>query len=406
MPYPYIKSLIDSDLYKFTMQEAVLEHYPHTNVTYKFTNRNTTMKFNGAAYNAIVASIKAMGDLQLTDDELNFMQHSCRFLGLTYLNYLRNYRFKPEQVTVKFLDGDLDISIAGPWHETILWEVPLMAIISEAYFDFVDTQWKLGGHRCDLGGCRKVTWQEDYSSKAKEKTEALTKMNDKFTDFGTRRRRSYEVQDLVVKTFKESGVANFFGTSNVHFAHKYNLRPIGTMAHEWIMGVSALESLRYANKFALTKWQETYQGSLGYALTDTFGTEAFFADFNQNIARLYDGVRHDSGCPFTFADKVVAHYEKLGIDPTTKLIVFSDSLDVEKALAISGHCHGRIRCSFGIGTHFTNDFKNSKALNMVIKLRDVEGIPVVKLSDDFKKATGDADAIRVALWTFFKKPLD
>jgi nicotinate phosphoribosyltransferase len=390
----YIKSLIDNDIYKNYMQAAVLEHYPHINVTYKFTNRNTTMKFNGAAYNAIVNSIKAMGSLVITDDELSFMQHSCRFLSLSYLHYLRNYRFKPEQVSVKFLDGDLDITISGPWHETILWEVPLMAIISEAYFEHVDTAWRKNG------------WQEEQGRLANNKALELSKMNDKFTDFGTRRRRSYEVQDIVINSFKNSIVHNFFGTSNVHFAHKYNLRPVGTMAHEWIMGVSALEGLRYANRFALQKWQEVYGGSLGYALTDTFGTDAFFRDFGPGLARLYDGVRHDSSCPFTFADKVVAHYEKLGIDPTTKLIVFSDSLDVDKALAISKYCAGRIRCSFGIGTSFSNSFENSKPLNMVIKLRDVEGIPVVKLSDDFKKATGDADAIRVALWTFKNKPLD
>lgn len=402
---PYIKSLLDTDLYKLSMQNAVLEQYPETWVTYKFTNRNTNMKFNGSAYNAIIDNINALANLRLTEDEENWLAHNCKFLPLTYLTYLKNYQFNPEQVTVKFLDGDLDIEVYGPWRETILWEVPLMAIISEAYFEFVDINWKKGGHKCEIGSCRKITWQEEQVNKAKEKAHALTAMTDKFTDFGTRRRRSYEVQDLVVKAFKESQVPNFFGTSNVHLAHKYGLKAIGTMAHEWIMGISALESLRCANRFALQKWQEVYGGSLGYALTDTFGTDAFFRDFGPDLARIYDGVRHDSGCPFTFADKVIKHYELLGLDPTTKLIVFSDSLDVEKALAISRHCHGRIRCSFGIGTHFTNDFTNSKPLNMVIKLRDVEGIPVVKLSDDHKKATGDKDALKVALWTFQKQPL-
>jgi nicotinate phosphoribosyltransferase len=388
----YIKSILDTDLYKISMGNAVLTQYQKAWVTYKFTNRNTNMKFNGAAYNAIVENIQALANLRLTEDEENFLALTCKFLPLTYLTYLKNFRFKPEQVTVKFLDGDLDIEVYGPWHETILWEVPLMAIISEAYFQFVDTDW------------RKIGWQEEQESKARDKAFRLSAMTDKFTDFGTRRRRCFEVQDIVVNAFKDSGVANFYGTSNVHLAHKYNLKPIGTMAHEWIMAISALESLRFANRFALNKWQEVYGGSLGYALTDTFGTDAFFRDFGTSLARLYDGVRHDSGCPFTFADKVIKHYETLGIDPTTKLIVFSDSLDVEKALAISHHCKHRIRCSFGIGTHFTNDFI-TRPLNMVIKLRDIEGIPVVKLSDDFKKATGDADALKVALWTFMKKPL-
>jgi nicotinate phosphoribosyltransferase len=362
------------------------------------------MKFNGAAYNAIIDNIRHLATLKLTDSEYKFLENY-KFLKVSYLKYLQNYTFKPEQVQVKFLDGDLDIKITGPWHETILWEVPLMAIISEAYFDHVDTDWKNGVLR--LEGPGSMGWKESQYNLAIEKATKLAQMSDKFTDFGTRRRRSYEVQDLVVQAFKDSKNPNFFGTSNVHFAHKYGLRAIGTMAHEWIMGVSALESLRYANKYALMKWIDTYEGNLGYALTDTFGTEAFFKDFDGNLGRLYDGVRHDSGCPFTFADKVIAHYEKIGIDPATKLIVFSDSLNVEKAIAISRHCDKRIRCSFGIGTYFTNDFGNtSKPLNMVIKLNTVEDIPVVKLSDDVKKATGDKDAVRVALWTFNKQPLD
>jgi nicotinate phosphoribosyltransferase len=388
------------------MRHAVIQHYPNVYVTYKFTNRNLNMKFNGAAYNAIVDNINAMAELKLTDDEASFLEHKCKFLPLVYVEHLKNYRYKPEQVSVKFLDGDLDITIKGLWHETIMWEVPLMAIISEAYFEHVDNKcWKYNKPIPSETGCRQRTWQEAYAEGVVDKAKNLGMMADKFTDFGTRRRRSYEVQDIVVRTFKESGVPNFFGTSNVHFAHKYDLRPIGTAAHEWTMGVSALESLRYANRFALLKWQETFGGSLGYALTDTFGTEAFFGDFNQSLARLYDGVRHDSGCPYTFSDKVIKHYETLGIDPTTKLVVFSDSLNVEKAISISRYCHGRIRCSFGIGTHFTNDFNNSQPLNMVIKLRDVNGIPVVKLSDDFKKATGDKDALKVALWTFQNQAL-
>jgi nicotinate phosphoribosyltransferase len=398
-----IKSFLDNDFYKVTMQRAVLDHYPEVWVTYKFTNRNTNMKFNGASYNAIIENVKAMAGLALTQDEFDFL-NEYKFLGPTYLEYLRNFRFKPDQVCVKFLDGDLDIEIYGPWHETILWEVPLMAIISEAYFAHVDFSWATRPY-CTKGGCGRI-WQDMYTDLTIEKANKLGRMTDKFTDFGTRRRRSYEAQDIVVRTFKESGVCNFFGTSNMHFAHKYGIKVVGTQAHEWIMGVSALESLRYANKFALQKWQETYKGALGYALTDTFGTDAFFRDFNPQLARVYDGVRHDSGCPFTFADKVIKNYETLGIDPKTKLIVFSDGLDVEKALAISTHCGGRIRCSFGIGTFFTNDFSGSKPLNMVIKLRDVSGIPVVKLSDDMKKATGDKDAIRVALWTFMHKTLD
>ena len=301
----------------------------------------------------------------------------------------------------------MDIEIYGPWCETIFFEVPLLAIISEAYFEHVDNHgWKNNKPTCEGGSFRQRTWQEAYAEGVINKAKNLAMMADKFTDFGTRRRRSYETHDIVIKTFKESGVPNFFGTSNVHLAHKHGLRAIGTFAHQWVMGISALESLRYANKFALEKWQETYKGSLGYALTDTFGTDAFFRDFNQHFARVYDGLRHDSGCPFTFANKAIAHYNKLDIDPTTKLLIFSDGLDVEKALAISKHCAGRVRCSFGIGTSFSNSVENSKPLNIVIKLYDVNGVPVVKLSDSPGKATGDKDALRVAKWTFMNCGLD
>jgi nicotinate phosphoribosyltransferase len=177
------------------------------------------------------------------------------------------------------------------------------------------------------------------------------------------------------------------------------------MAHQWFMGVSALESLRYANRFALLKWQETYKLP-GFALTDTYGTDAFFQDFAIKLANVYSGLRHDSGCPFKFADKAIKHYEKLDIDPNTKLIIFSDGLDVQKALNISKHCKGKINCSFGIGTHFSNDINDSKPLNIVIKLHAINGIPVVKLSDDLGKTIGDKDAIRVAKWMFMNQPLD
>jgi nicotinate phosphoribosyltransferase len=225
-----------------------------------------------------------------------------------------------------------------------------------------------------------------------------------FAEFGTRRRRSYAIQDKVIQAFQTYG--GFNGTSNVHFAMKYNLKPIGTMAHEWIMGVSALEGLRHANFHALQNWVRVYNADLGIALTDTFGTPAFFKNFNMRLAKLYDGVRHDSGDPFEFADKVIEHYKSLGIDPMSKVIVFSDGLNVEKCLEIAKYCNGKIRFSFGIGTHFTNDFEGSPALNMVIKIWMCDGVHVVKLGDGTGKTMGDPDAVRVAQWTFLDTPLD
>jgi nicotinate phosphoribosyltransferase len=389
----YIKSILDNDLYALTMQQAILEHYPNTQVSYKFTNRNLSMKFNEAAINAIRENIKALADLKLTDSEYEYLK-TLKFLGSTYIEYLRNFRFNPAQVRIHTYDGNLHLSIHGPWEETIFFEVPVLAIISEAYFEFVDTAWKT------------EDWEKDQIFKAEHKANHLSLLNKNlFSEFGTRRRRSYDVQDLVVDTFckmqKDGKLPNFHGTSNVHLAHVYGIKAIGTFAHQWVMGVSALESLRFANRFALQKWNETYKGMLGYALTDTYGTDAFFSDFNHDLARVYDGLRHDSGCPLEFTDKAISHYLKLGIDPTTKTLIFSDGLDVGKALEISVYCRNKIQCSFGIGTFFTSDFENSKALNIVIKLNDVNGIPVVKLSDSPGKATGDEDALKVAKWTFF-----
>jgi nicotinate phosphoribosyltransferase len=395
---PIIKSFLDTDFYKISMGQAVLQLYPTAHVVYKFINRDTSMKFNQASYDSIVENIKAMASLALTEDEFNFLK-KYSFLNIGYLEYLKNYRFKPEQVHTSLSeDGLLNIKIEGPWHETILWEVCLMAIVSESYFNHVDVEWK-----------KDIYWQIEQITQAQEKAMMLSGMKGKFTDFGTRRRRNYETQDLVVKTFsdmhKEGNLKNFFGTSNVHLAHKYGLRAIGSCAHEWFCGISALESLRHANRFALEKWQEVYKGSLGYALTDTFGTDTFLKDFTPRLAREFDAVRQDSGDPFMFTDKMIKHYESCGVDPTTKLILFSDGLTVNKCLKLDEYCSGNIRCSFGVGTHFSNDFKCSKPLNIVIKLYSVNDIPVVKLSDSHTKATGDKDALKVAMWTFFNRPL-
>ena len=180
---------------------------------------------------------------------------------------------------------------------------------------------------------------------------------------------------------------------------------VGTMAHEYIMGISALRSLNYANREALKLWREYYKSSLMIALTDTYGTDAFLKDFDEDLANHYTGVRHDSGSPDIFTNKILRHYENLGIDPKTKTIVYSDSLDVNEAIRLQNYFGEKINIRFGIGTHFTNDFEGSKPLNMVIKLASVDGFPVVKLSDNPTKASGDAEAVRVAKWLFHRSPL-
>lgn len=390
-----IYSLLDSDTYKMSMQWFVLQQYPEVDVTYTFNNRNKDMKFTQECVDAIQMHINAMANIHLKDEEYDWIKNNLPFLPVTYRQYLAAYHFNPDQVKL-WLDSDnqLQLTIAGKWRDTILWEVPLMAIISETYFKMVDTDWNSDG-------------QEE---KAHVKAKALSDAGCKFADFGTRRRRNFQTQDRVVDIFKK--YPGFVGTSNPNIAMRCGVKALGTVAHEAIMGVSVLEGLRHSNRFAMDKWQEVYKADLGTALTDTYGLDAFLGDFSLFHAKSWDGVRHDSGDPRAFVDKIVAHYQKLRIDPTTKTIVFSDGLDVKTACSLNSYCEGKIRCSFGIGTHLTNDFnkrsepsQKSKALNMVIKLRDVNGIPVVKLSDTPTKAIGDADAVRVAKWTFFNQPL-
>jgi nicotinate phosphoribosyltransferase len=386
---PVIKSILDNDLYKFTMQQAVLELYPAACVAYEFINRRPSDRFNEALFDALTQSIQEMSRLHLRRDERQFLKQQCPYLKPAYLEYLEKYRYDPHEVDAGLDDqGSLSIAIRGSWQRAILWEVPLLALVSELYGKHVDTHWTSDGQ----------------AEKIAAKSSVLRRAGCVFADFGTRRRRSYATQELVVGALR--GNPGFVGTSNVHLAHLYQLKPIGTMAHEWIMAHSVLGGLRHANRFALQAWYRVYHGQLGIALTDTYTTRAFLDDFDASCAGLYDGVRQDSGCPFEFADLLIEHYRKLGIDPTTKTIVFSDGLSPELAARLNAHCQGRIGCSFGIGTNLTNDFEGSAALNIVIKLTSVDGIAVAKLTDDPAKASGQPDALRAARGTILGEPLD
>jgi nicotinate phosphoribosyltransferase len=255
-------------------------------------------------------------------------------------------------------------------------------------------------------------WTEDgQDEKMEAKAQRLAAAGVFWGDFGTRRRRHFAAQERVVRI--GSKYANFTGTSNVYLAMKYGVKPLGTMAHEWIMAHAALFSLKHANLFALEAWNDVYRGNLGTALPDTYGTEAFLADFNGVLARLYDSVRHDSGDPYKWAQKMVAHYTKLGIDWKSKPLGFTDGNTDESAIALHlWYTAKGGKCWFGIGTSLSNDYgPGSPALSIVIKLIEVQDysgtiIPVVKLSDSPEKASGDADAIRVARWTHLGTPLD
>ncbi|WP_440948619.1 nicotinate phosphoribosyltransferase [Methanosarcina sp. T3] len=399
-----IKSILDNDLYKFTMQMAVLELFPKAEAEYRFTNRGSQLfseEFVEELQRVIDEEISA---LMLTEDEYQWLGENCSFLKPMYLEYLKNFRFKPGEVKVCLTEEkELDIRIKGPWHSTILWEIVLMAAVSELYFTTIEKEWN--------GSTKKPLTSESvlaaYGEKILEIGKALEENGCLFAEFGTRRRRSFELHDQVMKTLLQ--IKTLTGTSNVFFAKKYGLKPIGTVGHEWIMGTSALIGLRYANRFAFENWVEVYKGDLGIALTDTFGSEAFFKDMDLKLSKTYDGFRHDSGDPFIFVDRVIDHYRKMGIDPMKKVIVFSDALNAEAAVRLKKYCQGKINCSFGIGTSLTNNsefFRESPPLNMVIKLHSVNGIPVVKLSDSPEKETGERDALRVANYIVGRKGLD
>ena len=380
-----IKSILDSDLYKLTQQYFVIQHYPEFECTYSFSNRNKSMVFSKEAVAEIQVNINSMSELKLTDAEYDWMKSNLYFLPAAYRQYLAAYRFNPSQVHMTLeKNGELNISIDGKWRDTILWEVPLMAIISEVYFTYMDKDWSM----------------KDQEKLIKFKAMMLNGAKCIFADFGTRRRRNFETQEIVVKEMKNYN--GFVGTSNPYLAMKYGVKALGTCAHEAIGAVAALESLNHPNKIFMERWTETYKGSLGTMLPDTYGLTSFLKDFSLEKAKLFDGVRHDSGDAYVFTDRIIEYYKKLGIDPTIKTIIFSDGLDVETAIKLNKYCKGKIRCSFGIGTNFTSDFfKESSELtksipmNMVIKMTMINGVPVVKLSDSPGKAIGDPKMIEI-----------
>ncbi len=378
-----IKSIIDNDLYKFTMQNAVIKIFPRAKVRYQFINRGKTPFPEGFA-EQLRKEIAKMSELVLTNNEKDFLKKNCAYLDPTYIDFLAGYRYDPSELGVIQQGGDLQISIEGYWYRTILWEVPLMALISELYF--------------------KMTGQEIYDDAqiidiARKKATGFNLLGISVADFGTRRRYSFENHDRIVKALKNYGKPSFIGTSNVYFAMKHNLIAVGTHAHEWFMFHAAKYGYKMANKLALENWVRVYRGDLGIALSDTFTSDVFFHAFDTKFAKLFDGVRQDSGDPIEFADKAVAHYKALKIDPMSKTIIFSDGLNPETVEKITKHCRGKIKISFGIGTNFTNDV-GVKPLNIVIKITEAkpEGqdwMHTVKLSDTKGKYTGDEQSIKL-----------
>lgn len=380
-----IKHFTDNDLYKFSVMHAIQRLYPWSYVKYKFTNRGNTQFPLGFA-EKMKEEVEAMVNLKLSKDEKKFIEKRCYFFDPVFIDFLEGYKYNPEEVLIVQDGGELEITIEGFWYRTVLWEVPLMAIISELYFDMTGVK------------------PQDVEEKALAKAKELKNIQADFSEFGTRRRFSFDVQDKVIGILKENSGAYFKGTSNVYFAMKYNTIPIGTMPHEWFMYHGALFGYRAANIKALEAWVAVFQGSLGITLTDTYTTDSFFKSFSLKQAKLFDGVRCDSGDPLDFADKTIQFYTENRIDPTSKTIVFSDSLNVERVREIKKYVNGRLHDTYGIGTFLTNDV-GAKALNMVIKLTDIKATPkgeylqAVKLSDALGKNTGDLKEIEICKLT-------
>ncbi len=375
---PIIQSMLDSDLYKFTMMQAVLFQYQDVDVEYKFINRGGT-NFPDGFDRLLREQIESMASLRLARAEASWMRVALPYLKRAFIDFLTGYQYDPREVAVSLDRGHLRVHIQGPWYRTILWEVPLMALISELYF-------KQAG----------IQPEKDYRAKMVAKGARLQDSGVYYADFGTRRRFSREIQHDAVWCHKAS--TTFTGTSNVALAKKHGLRATGTHAHEWFSALAAMFGYPLANRYALEAWGREYHGDLGIALTDTFTTDVFFAQFGMAAAKQFDGVRHDSGDPITFAEKTIVHYKSLNIDPMSKVIVFSDGLNPDEAIRIKNWCDNRIKCAFGIGTNLTNDV-GATPLNMVIKMINcsVNGKirPVVKLSDVSGKHTGDIKEIEV-----------
>jgi nicotinate phosphoribosyltransferase len=361
-----IKSLLDNDLYKFTMLQAFYHFEKNTEAKYTFSCRTLDIRFD-ECINKIKEQLSALCNLTFTANELKYLD-SLSYIKPGFTEFLKDFKFNEKYVNIE-LDSDkqLKVNIQGPIIYTTLFEVPLLSIINECYFS----------NKISEGNA----WR--YGEKnLKSKIDFLKGSNGniKLSEFGTRRRFSFEWHENIINKLIESNYSGFVGTSNVYFAKKYNLKPIGTMAHEWIMAHTGVTSLEESTTFALKRWLDFYKGELGIALTDTFTTDYFLTEFGESLAGKYFGVRHDSGDWKKWGNKIIRNYEKLGIDPLTKTLVFSDGLDFTTTGKIYNEFHNKTKLLFGIGTDLTNDV-GVTPMQIVIKMIESNGKPVIKVSD-------------------------
>ena len=370
---PIIESLLDTDLYKFNMDQVIFHKHTDLNGEYYFKCRNEGIVFTPEMVEEINAQIDHLCTLRFQKDELDYLR-SIRFIKNDYVEFLRLWHPIREYVEVtRHENGQLDIVVRGPLFSAMQFEIFLLEIVNEVYFRM----------------------QYDYEALLKEAQKRLDqkiadfnsgKYTFPFAEFGCRRRLSREWEEIVIKRFA-SETENCAGTSNVYFAKKYNLTPIGTYAHEFVQMYQGIDSipLAYTNHYAMQDWYAEYKGDNGTALTDTITTDLFLLDFDRSMVNNYNGVRHDSGDPYAWGEKIIAHYKSYGVDPKSKLLLFSDSLDFDRAQELYDHFKDQTKVSFGIGTFCSND-TGVTPLNIVIKLQYVNGRPVAKLSDTPGKA--------------------
>lgn len=386
-----ITSLLDTDLYKFTMMQVVLHHFPAARVQYRFQCRTPDVDLS-PYLDEIRQEVRELCQLRFTEDELSYLA-GLRFMKSDFIDFLRLFQLQERYIRIEpGAEGGLSIEVEGPWLHTILFEIPVLAIVNEVYF-------------------RNTTPYPPLQEGRKRLQEKMSLVVDdpslsefRVAEYGTRRRFSRKWHDEVVATMKEQMGVHFAGTSNVGLAKKHGVLPLGTMAHEYLQACQALgPRLRDSQVFAFEKWAREYRGDLGIALSDVYGLDAFLRDFDMYFCKLFDGARHDSGDPFVWGDRLLAHYEKNRVDPRTKSLIFSDALDIPKAIELARYFAGRCKVAFGIGTNLTNDFSHDP-LQVVIKMVRCNGQPVAKVSDSPAKTLCDDPAYLAYLRHVFQIP--
>ena len=369
-----INSLLETDMYKFSMGQTIFHQFTSYKTTWTFKCRNKDVHFTDEMVEEIKEQVQAFCQLRFMEEELEYLDNITWIKG-TYVDFLRLWQPRYEEFTITTdAPCGLAIDAAGTWLNTTMYEIPVLAIVNEVYFRMAydyDVLLKQFKRRLD----EKVRLLEEDTYRLSD-----------FSEFGLRRRLSAEAQEMAVKAIAEVELpadSHFIGTSNVYLAKKFNLKPVGTMAHEWIMCTGQgnhKHNPAYSNWYALDAWVKEYGILNGIALTDTITTDCFLRDFQLTYATLFSGVRHDSGDPYEWGDKMIAHYNSLGINPRTKTLLFSDSLDFERATALYDYFKDKAKVAFGIGTFISND-TDEEALNIVMKTTKCNGMDVAKISD-------------------------